>query len=906
MARHTTRRKTVHKVARRARPKPRMGTLAKVGAALAAPFPDAELLVASMANPDSGIRFVLGIARRAGKRASEVQSVIFDKLKWTAAAAQGWLRDHGFTTPKVDEGATFWRFRQQDPKRFKEFRTVVPGTQRNPGGHVPGWERAIQVMTPKQAERALVRTEEYLSRPDLSPAQRTLQEENAAALRRRVYGEENPRGPLLSHQVLNEHIRMPGVPQLIVERGFAHHWWGGGRWTGPKHGIGSLDYAVYSAKAVSDPLTDLDTRNEMLATLGESLAAENPDYAGQWTNHEDAKPPFYVQVKDKGRWRAMYGGEGIYPSAREASRAMVAHANEYSGKFAWRALDGDGRIFDELKARPASNPTPGETISAYDEHLATTLDPAFQAATPDEQAAAMTVQDATENPMPLRSQLVHAVTEYDRKQEGKRGYNRYAIGHYLRAVDGVMEEVGKGYSVRSAISNNFTGRLADYLLRTVGEAPQTREEQMGPMVQEERNPDYSDAAPDVKAHIESHPGTWFSYLAYPGKTLHKGGYDTIYAAAKEAAVHDNRPIYFGTYHRGDEPARLTGHALAVWPDGHITWANEVPLNRANPDDYRRTRLEEGSLGERVLTGLDEVEAAGEMAGRNWRGPVTAAKLKHRAMQHITHVRGYQKNMRGMYQIAFERGFEKTYKGAKNPSDLGQAAFDAAKDFRLSGAYSDTGVANARVAGYGFSKWYNNLSPAESKGYRKATLKRNWMEGWAAGKRVEKKQARGNPESPAQALYEDFHGRPSAETLEIVTERHEHDWLTGLGQLVELKVATVTQLDATISFTKDKTAPELCSSEDGRQLYIEGGNQEIPLKSLKMDGPKFEKDSMVLGILTEVTYRTSKGFHKFRPTDYYHRLGEESGVQPTLLYDPRNKLLSISGGAYRVEDIGIVD
>jgi hypothetical protein len=124
--------------------------------------------------------------------------------------------------------------------------------------------------------------------------------------------------------------------------------------------------------------------------------------------------------------------------------------------------------------------------------------------------------------------------------------------------------------------------------------------------------------------------------------------------------------------------------------------------------------------------------------------------------------------------------------------------------------------------------------------------------------------------------------------------------------VELKVATVTQLDATISFARDKKAPELCSSEDGRQLYIEGGNQEVPLKSLKMDGPKFEKDSMVLGILTEVTYHTSKGFHKFRPTDYYHRLGEESGLQPTLLYDPRNKLLSISGGAYRVEDIGIVD
>ena len=39
------------------------------------------------------------------------------------------------------------------------------------------------------------------------------------------------------------------------------------------------------------------------------------------------------------------------------------------------------------------------SIEAYDEHLATTMDPAFQAASPAEQAAAMTVQDVTENPL---------------------------------------------------------------------------------------------------------------------------------------------------------------------------------------------------------------------------------------------------------------------------------------------------------------------------------------------------------------------------------------------------------------------------------------------------------------------------------------------------------------------------
>jgi hypothetical protein len=162
----------------------------------------------------------------------------------------------------------------------------------------------------------------------------------------------------------------------------------------------------------------------------------------------------------------------------------------------------------------------------------------------------------------------------------------------------------------------------------------------------------------------------------------------------------------------------------------------------------------------------------------------------------------------------------------------------------------------------------------------------------------------NPESAAADLYEEFHGQPPAETLEIVTEKSEHEWLTQLGQLVELKVQTVTNLDATFRFSKE--APELCSSEDGKQLYIEGGDQEIDLKALKMDGEKWVKDSMTIGVLYELTYRTKKGFHKFKTIDYFHKLGEESGVQPYLLYDPRNALLSISGGQYHTKPEGIVN
>lgn len=92
---------------------------------------------------------------------------------------------------------------------------------------------------------------------------------------------------------------------------------------------------------------------------------------------------------------------------------------------------------------------------------------------------------------------------------------------------------------------------------------------------------------------------------------------------------------------------------------------------------------------------------------------------------------------------------------------------------------------------------------------------------------------------------------------------------------------------------------LCSNEDGTQLYFVGGDQSINLKSIHMDG-RWERDSMVLGVIYEVTYRTEKKFDKFKLTDYYHRLGEETKEEPTLRYDKLNEKLYIDGGQYKIK------
>jgi hypothetical protein len=88
--------------------------------------------------------------------------------------------------------------------------------------------------------------------------------------------EQNPRHSRLTEVVLKEQIRMPGVPQLIVPRAFALQWWLQHGWSGPKHGIGSLDYAVYHPAAVAEPLTNPNLRDEILESVARSMAEQNP------------------------------------------------------------------------------------------------------------------------------------------------------------------------------------------------------------------------------------------------------------------------------------------------------------------------------------------------------------------------------------------------------------------------------------------------------------------------------------------------------------------------------------------------------------------------------------------------------------------------------------------------------
>jgi hypothetical protein len=119
---------------------------------------------------------------------------------------------------------------------------------------------------------------------------------------------------------------------------------------------------------------------------------------------------------------------------------------------------------------------------------------------------------------------------------------------------------------------------------------------------------------------------------------------------------------------------------------------------------------------------------------------------------------------------------------------------------------------------------------------------------------------------------------------------------------------------------------LCSTEDGKNLSLIGGDQSLDLDALKIDGDLAEKELITIGEVWGVNYRTEKVFgdggSEDGLTEYIHIHGPKetkpprggdlwqdavppkdttfgTGELPTLIYDKRNQKLLLSGGIYFV-------
>lgn len=103
----------------------------------------------------------------------------------------------------------------------------------------------------------------------------------------------------------------------------------------------------------------------------------------------------------------------------------------------------------------------------------------------------------------------------------------------------------------------------------------------------------------------------------------------------------------------------------------------------------------------------------------------------------------------------------------------------------------------------------------------------------------------------------------------------------------------------------ETNVRVAASGNGRQLCFVGGDQQLDLQSIALAADP-DKDHVAIGPVKQIDYFTSKAFHNFEPTQYFHRFGEEGGSLPILCFDTLNQALYLVGGDYRVKPEGIVN
>jgi hypothetical protein len=182
-----------------------------------------------------------------------------------------------------------------------------------------------------------------------------------------------------------------------------------------------------------------------------------------------------------------------------------------------------------------------------------------------------------------------------------------------------------------------------------------------------------------------------------------------------------------------------------------------------------------------------------------------------------------------------------------------------------------------------------------------------------------KTRRRNPEAESSEMYELFHGKPAESVVEYESPEHEHLYLWCVGDLAVMNVTTIHGDKWAIGVApvaKGEEYPDpselpiqervvVAANEEGTQLFFVSGNQEMDPKQYGLKDADI-KDNTLIGVLTYIVYQTRKGFDKFELTDYGHKTGEDSGVQPMLVYHPRSKALSVVGGQYRIKKPGIIN
>ncbi len=218
----------------------------------------------------------------------------------------------------------------------------------------------------------------------------------------------------------------------------------------------------------------------------------------------------------------------------------------------------------------------------------------------------------------------------------------------------------------------------------------------------------------------------------------------------------------------------------------------------------------------------------------------------------------------------------------------QIAYDRGKDDKERGRKAD--VRMDHIVAIGTGEWLTKTAAYP-------IAKREYMKGYRQN--PARKNGKRNPVDAAADLSEAWHGRPAETETDYVERVRFHGVLTDLGRLKEIKVLVTARKAQAIRFDAET---RLASSENGKQLYVVGGDQSLDLGALGIGGEESDKDLVVVGPVYSVTYITSKyhlGKEDKIPGPYEHEMGEGNGIRPLLVYDRLNEEVGFAGGSYKI-------
>jgi hypothetical protein len=639
----------------------------------------------------------------------------------------------------------------------------------------------------------------------------------------------NPRKPRLVDTLMQEHVKLPGFPQLIVTRGFAL------QYLVKELGDGeAAKYSAMQAREVVLPLTDTKTRDHWL-----HLNRRNPLIPAQ-AGHRLPTGIRYgleIDVTGRGSWEEV----GLYGKRGEAEKEGRAIQKR------------DGFPYRVKGTRDQRNPSWGflglqsEPPKPHVRHFVEDGDTYAELTTPQYFEVR------------VRSNVTY---------EDKGGTSGYYVAHGYESAHAVKRKLEKKMNFNS-----------DWDV-TVKEHPAKKEEKL--VKRQFENPLTGSPSRDIP--LLRHEGYGqrqaVAIVMERERANPAGFYETnVSLTLFKSPNLRGSTVRVSAYTPVAEVLQKKGKRWLIrcaWPTECFGWVDKEYLTHKNASD-RENPLQLFSTRREALAFSSRVPGSTVIPADNGfivRFPVMGVGRRNPGYsgEPMTSEHGH----RWYYFIPYMPRLGRRHAGT--------------------GGYFDS-LADAKA----YARTYSN------------SLKGEWK-----GKPVEIQDvhhaivSKRNPEgsSAASELYEQFHGEPS-DGVTVYKERIEipEDFVE-LGDLVELKVATLHGKDVTI------TAPDpdrydvheivkLASSPDGKQLYFIGGDESLQLDKLGFKGDEV-KPHMVIGVLYELTYRTRKGFDKFKLTDYYHATGEDTDNQPMLNYDEVNNLMSVVGGEYRVKDVGIVN